>query len=159
MKKVINAYVGKCNENDPETLLRIKQEFLRAIDSHIISKLLYCNRHANNCDIQNVKVFCGTSKRSGGAARQVISVEIVIRDRNSFTDKTKALKEHELMRMDLDATEIAGSKKIVAAMGIHDMHIEEYNSKLACKIGEILHVKEGKGDELERSLCGELFGI
>ena len=120
MKKVINAYVGKCNENDPETLLRIKQEFLRAIDSHIISKLLYCN---------------------------------------SFTDKTKALKEHELMRMDLDATEIAGSKKIVAAMGIHDMHIEEYNSKLACKIGEILHVKEGKGDELERSLCGELFGI
>ena len=155
VKKVINAYVGKCNENDPKSLEVIKQNFIAALNDFMIAKLVYCNKHQANCDVSNVKVYCGKSKRSGDVSRQVVSVEIVIRDKTSWKDKAKALQQHEMMKMDLDATELAADQKIVSKMGITGMHLEGYQSKLACKAGEILKVHQGDGDELARSSCGK----
>lgn len=160
VKKVINAYVGKCNENDPVTLAKIKQDFLTAVNNHIISKLLFCKKHERNCDIKNVKVYCGKNKRSGDTAMQVISLEIVIHNKNGHSDEAQALKEHVMMKMDLDAAEIAADEKIVATMGISRMHVEGYKSRLSCKDGEVVHVDkrdkdEVDRDELERSSCSE----
>ena len=153
VKKVINAYVGTCNENDPASLEQIKQNFIAALNDFIIAKMVFCNKHEANCDISNVKVYCGKSKRSGDVSRQVVSVEIVIRDKKPLKDKAKALQQHEMMKMDLDATELAADKKIVSKMGIAGMHLEGYQSKLSCKAGEILKIRQGDGDELARSSC------
>ncbi len=156
VKKVINAYVGKCNENDPESLKEIKQNFIAALNDFMIAKLVFCGKNKANCDISNVKVYCGRSKRSGDVSRQVVSVEIIIRDEKPVMDKAKALQQHEMMKMDLDATELAADQKIVSKMGIAGMHLEGYQSKLSCKAGEILKVRQGDGDELARSSCGKL---
>ena len=155
VKKVINAYVGTCNENDPASLEQIKQNFIAALNDFIIAKMVFCNKHQANCDISNIKVYCGKSKRSGDVSRQVVSVEIVIRDKEPLKDKAKALQQHEMMKMDLDATELAADKKIVSKMGIAGMHLEGYQSKLSCKAGEILKIRQGDGDELARSSCGK----
>ncbi|XP_028391279.1 sushi, von Willebrand factor type A, EGF and pentraxin domain-containing protein 1-like [Dendronephthya gigantea] len=153
VKKVINAYVGTCNENNKEALEAIKRRFIATLNEFMLSKLIFCGKHQANCDISNVKVYCGKSKRSGDVSKQVVSVEIVIRDEMSWKDAAKALKQHEMMKMDLDATEMVADHKIVSKMGIAGMHLEGYESKLACKAGEILKVREGDGDELTRSSC------
>lgn len=77
----------------------------------------------------------GKSRRSGDISKQVGSIEIVIRDKTLFKDKAKALKQHEMMTMDLDATELAADEKIVSKMAISGMHLEGYESRLVCKAG------------------------
>ena len=155
---MINAYVGQCNENDPKSLEMIKQNFIATLRANMISNLVFCSATQLNCNISNVKVYCGKSKRSGDVSREVVSVEIIIRDMQPVKDKAKALQQHEMMKMDLDATELAVDKKIITIMrasGISDFHMEGYKSQLACKPGEILKIKEGDGDELARSSCGK----
>ena len=155
MKKVINAYVGQCNENDPKTLETIKQNFIASLNAFVVSKIAFCGNNIANCDISNVKVYCGKSKRSGDISRQVVSVEIVLRDKNAWNDKANALQRYEMMKLDLDATELAAGNKIVSKMGIADMHLEAYETKLACKAGEIVKVTGGDGDKLCRSSCSK----
>ena len=161
MRKIINAYVGKCNENDPKSLEIIKRNFIATLKRDMISNMIFCNKNGQttNCDITNVKVYCGKSKRSGDVSREVVSVEIIIRDSNPIKDRAKALQQHEMMKMDLDAGKLAGEKKLVSTMsassGIRDFHIEGYDSQLACKPGETLKVRQGDGDELARSSCGK----
>ena len=160
----------------------IKRNFIATLKNNVIANLVFCSTTKSNCDISNVKVYCDKSKRSGDVSRQVVSAEIIIRDTKPLTDKAKALQQHQLMVKDLDAAERLVHNKVAAMIGfsgfssvnvmasmskvgsispitnvnpIKNVHIKGYQSQLACKLGEILKVIQGDGDELARSSCGK----
>ena len=148
----------------------------------MITNLVFCQETKSNCEISNVKVYCDKSKRGvGDLSGQVISAEIIIRDIKRVKDKAEALQQHQMMVKDLDAVEGRVHNKIAAMIGVNNMniftgmsqfmslkmktnslnsrmsnvHVQAYQSQLACKVGGILKINQGDGDELARSSCGK----
>ena len=156
----------------------IKTNFIETLKKNMRINLVFCQETKSNCEISNVKVYCDKSKRGvGDLSRQVISAEIIIRDIKRVKDKAEALQQHQMMVKDLDALEGGVHNKIAAMVGINNfntftgmalkmktnslnsrmsnVHVQGYQSQLACKVGAILKINQGDGDELARSSCGK----
>ena len=156
----------------------IKRNFIETLKKNMRINLVFCQETKSNCKISNVKVYCDKSKRGvGDLSRQVISAEIIIRDIKRVKDKAEALQQHQMMVKDLDALEGGVHNKIAAMVGINNfntftgmalkmktnslnsqmsnVHVQGYQSQLACKLGAILKINQGDGDELARSSCGK----
>lgn len=98
-KKNFTFYTGSCEDNEQEALVRIRLNFLNAVQNSPLANYALCDvSQGQDCVVENVKVYCGQNsrKRSVGGQR-VITFDFVIKDMKASSDpKEEASKYVEI---------------------------------------------------------------
>ena len=87
-KKNFTFYTGSCATNEQEALQRIRINFLDAVKNSPMAKVLLCDpSKGQDCVVENVKIYCGSSSRKRGLGNErIITFDFVMTDKNMSSD-------------------------------------------------------------------------
>ena len=105
---------GNCK--DAQTMERLKQAFITAMQTDLIIRDLFCNINSQHCTVENVRVTCSTRrKRSTGQTSNMMEIafDFIVKDGKPSKDQKVAIAKMQKIMQDLGKLSSSVSKSVL----------------------------------------------
>lgn len=113
----MHVFGGTCS--DQSTMEKLKKDFLDTLKKDLIFNYLFCGTSTNNCDIENIVVYCSKRKRRNADGTQssqlVIKFAFAVRNKGLASKSSADFSKLNALSSDLEKQKATIIQKVQAA--------------------------------------------